>query len=80
MIPVDNNNTQLVWLCDTDLKVWFLVVMAMLTSMLLGLVFIVPHQPNPCYDDDTGTQRPSIVRHLITEISFCNFHVFHISS
>ena len=44
MIPVDNYNTQLIWLCDTDLKVWLLVVMVMLTCMLLGLVTAVSHQ------------------------------------
>jgi len=77
MIPVDNNNTQLIWLCNTNLKVWLLIVMVMLTCMLLGLFSIVPHQPNSCYHDNTGTQRPSIVHHLITEISFCNFHVFY---
>ena len=65
MIPVDNNNTQLVWLCDTDLKVWLLIVMVMLTCLLLGLVSTVPHRPNPCYHDNTDTSKAGLLRELI---------------
>ena len=57
MISVDNNNTQLVWLCDTDLKVRLLVFIVMLTCLFLGLVSTVPHRPNPCYHDDTDTPK-----------------------
>ena len=64
IIPVDNS-IQLVWLCDTNLKLWLLVVMVMLTCMLLGLVATVRHKPNPCYRDDTDTSKAGLLRELI---------------